>query len=511
MGGVAAAFVAALCSGCAEARNMNGGAEGTAGGASVESPGAGSDAGTSACAVDCASVLTPPCLVSVCDEKTGQCVVQDRPAGHPCDDGLFCTVGDTCNAGVCQGGKSNDCGMKPGVCGAIACDEATKSCTEKTALDGAPCPSADACTVSASCKAGACVGVPRDCFFAPLPDDCHVAVCNPQTGACEPVPGNEGQSCSKGGDPCAVGKVCQAGVCQGGTPKDCSALADGCNAGVCEAATGKCKKEPLPAGGSCKEAADECNDGACDAAGVCQKVPRPGSACASATNDCNAGVCDASGVCVATPVNEGGSCNDGNACTLGETCSAGVCKGGKAEGYVAYFTETFADNHAGWTLDAEWQIGPAKASPGNASSGAEDPAQDRTDTADNGIAGVGIGGYCKENPHPPAYLTSPPIDVTGEGPVWLSFYRYLNSDYAPYMTNTVDVFDGKSWQNLWTSAGPPAVKDTAWTLQSFELTKYRSAALRVRFGFEVGNGGVFTVSGWNVDDVVVASAVCGGN
>jgi hypothetical protein len=32
--------------------------------------------------------------------------------------------------------------------------------------------------------------------------------------------------------------------------------------------------------------------------------------------------------------------------------------------------------------------------------------------------------------------------------------------------------------------------------------------MKIRFGFDVGSSGVFTVSSWNVDDVVVANKVC---
>jgi len=503
---VSVSFVAAGCARqVSDAERGQGGGESDAQGS--DDPG-GSSPGAMDCPVDCSLIDTPPCLVSVCDAETKRCAVVPRPAGTTCEDGLFCTVGDSCQGGVCVGGGPNRCGIASATCSVVTCHEATASCDEGPALDGASCVSSDPCTVSATCKSGACVGTTKSCHFAPVPDDCHVAVCNPDTGGCEPVPGNEGAACEKGGDPCLTGKSCAAGICQGGGPKDCTGAADDCNTGVCDAATGACVGVPRDAGLSCSEVANECNTGMCDASGVCLRVPTPGVACASAKNDCNEGVCDAAGACVGAPVNEGGACEDGNACTLGETCSAGSCMGGKAEGYVVYLHETFADNTAGWTLEGEWQIGPAKASPGNASHGSEDPDTDRTSTADNGIAGVNIGGYAAESVHPPQYLVSPVIDTSGTGSLWLSFYRWLNSDYGPYMTNTVDVFDGTTWVSVWNSGGPPALKDAAWTLMTYDLTAHRNSALRVRFGFEVGNGGVFTVSGWNLDDVTIANAVC---
>jgi hypothetical protein len=201
------------------------------------------------------------------------------------------------------------------------------------------------------------------------------------------------------------------------------------------------------------------------------------------------------------------ACDDGNSCTMGETCLAGACQGGVAGNYVVYFSETFASNAAGWTLDTEWQIGPATASVGPAY-GNQDPAQDHTATADNGVAGVVIGGFANKVVHPLYYLTSPVIDTNVMGPVYLEFWRWLNSDYVPYMKNTIDVYNGSTWVNVWSSAGPPAVQDAMWTKVAHDLTAYKNASMRVRFGFDVESAGVFTVSSWNVDDVVIANASC---
>jgi len=305
-------------------------------------------------------------------------------------------------------------------------------------------------------------------------------MCNPETGVCEAVVGNEGALCDQGGDPCLIGKTCVSGVCLGGTTKACVDAGDDCNIGVCEAATGQCVKKPKQAGG----------------------------ACASAADACNAGTCNAAGACVANAVNEGGSCEDGDACTTGEVCAAGVCKGGHAAGYVAYLFETFASNAAGWTLEGKWENGPAKASPGQAVVGNEDPDRDHTPTNDNGVAGVVIGGYVGTQASGVRYLSSPVVDTSRAGELWLSFARYLNSDDTPYMDNTIDVFDGQAWVNVWSSKGPPAVQDDAWTNVSYDLTKYKNAALRVRFGYASANDPLM-VAGWNVDDVIVANRACG--
>ena len=48
-----------------------------------------------------------------------------------------------------------------------------------------------------------------------------------------------------------------------------------------------------------------------------------------------------------------------------------------------------------------------------------------------------IGGITSDSLHPYYYLTSPAVDVSAApGQVYLEFWRWLNSDYTPFMNNT---------------------------------------------------------------------------
>jgi hypothetical protein len=345
-----------------------------------------------------------------------------------------------------------------------------------------------------------------------------------------------------------TGKTCQGGLCLGGTPKNCSAFQSGCTDGLCDPGTGacyglpvnsgqvcldetddcnvgfcnttgQCIPVPLAAGEPCAEAADQCNNGACDGMGQCLPVPaNEGGPCLEAADQCNAGACNAMGQCIAVPANDGGPCNDGNSCTNGETCLAGVCQGGQTGGYVVFFSETFAGNQAGWTFvpgtDSssqpiqEWQIGSAMASSGH-SYGYPDPATDHTTTSDNGVAGVVLGGHATKVIHSMNYIESPAINTSGTGSVYLEFWRWLNSDYSPYMVNEVSAWNGSAWVVVWQSGGSPGVRDDHWTKISYDLTAHKNAAMKVRFGFSVGNSvGLFTVSSWNIDDIVIANQLC---
>lgn len=448
----------------------------------------GSGAGNSGlCDIDCSTIATPDCNVAVCNEgqymgTVGQCVVVPDENGTACEDGLFCTVNDACQDGVCVGGPENDCGLDPAPCQIPTCDEASQTCSTTPAGNGDPCTSDDLCEVNATCQNGLCVGQIKDCFFSPVPNECHVSVCDPADGMCKPEPGNEGLGCTDSNDLCTVGKTCSAGSCVGGAPMDCSALTMGCFDGVCDPMTGQCVQQPIP----------------------------PGQMCQSAADDCNIGICDMNGSCNPVPANEGGACEDGNSCTAGETCTMGVCGGGSMVPQTTYFSEDFADNSAGWTLGMEWQIGPAMSSTGHTSScGNGDPAMDHTPTGDNGVAGAVIGGNVSTTIHPYYYLTSPVIDTSGvTGSMWLSFYRWLNSDYTNFMNNTVEVYDGSTWNLLWESGPPPNVTDAMWSQQAYDISAYKSNVMQIRFGYEVGSSGVYTCSGWNLDDVAITNVVC---
>lgn len=175
-----------------------------------------------------------------------------------------------------------------------------------------------------------------------------------------------------------------------------------------------------------------------------------------------------------------------------------------------YFTETFADNTKGWTLGTTWEIGAEIASPTDPPPGPlshPDPTSDHSPSSDNGVAGVSIGGNVGSAPNAHFFLTSPTIDLGGvTGPVLLEFWRYLNSDAPPFMISTVEVFDG-AWHIVYQNIG--VVTDSAWTKVQYDVTAYKSASFKMRWGYQVGSQGAAVCSQWNVDDVrLVAAADC---
>lgn len=250
------------------------------------------------CDIDCSAIATPQCLRSVCNDGSypgavGECVVIDDDDGTACDDGAFCTVDDTCQAGTCTGGPANDCGMTAPECQEVTCDEDTNSCAFASLGDGDPCTSGDLCNTGETCSAGVCGGgTPKDCFFDPVPNECFASICNPSNGMCEPVPANDGATCTDENDACQVDGVCNAGTCTNTSLKDCSSLDLGCDVGVCNSANaGQCEAMTVMQGQTCSDG-DACTTGeVCDAAGACGG----GSAvttCSSTLDGCCPSNCD---------------------------------------------------------------------------------------------------------------------------------------------------------------------------------------------------------------------------
>jgi hypothetical protein len=187
-----------------------------------------------------------------------------------CDDGLYCTEGDVCSAGVCSGTpRSCEDGIE---CNGVSqCDEEGQRCTP----DVNQCPGGDFCDL-------------------------------------------ESQECVSTCDGCLVANVCV---------QDGAALA-GNACMVCDTSRSTTAYSPA-VGVSCGAAATQCSaQDTCDESGVCRANHAvAGSACgnaaASACDDADS--CDGNGGCRTNVVGNGTPCNDARFCTVGDECQAGVC------------------------------------------------------------------------------------------------------------------------------------------------------------------------------------------
>lgn len=170
-------------------------------------------------------------LITVALRNRGalDCADPETPDGAACDDGVFCTVGETCQGGSCQGGGPRDCTHLADACNG-------ESCTEELG-----------------------------CQPAPVPDE---------------TPCTDGMTCT-------AGDTCQAGVCESGGPRDCTAIDDDCNVGMCEEGI-NCVAVPTNLNGPC---ATTCGgNSTCDASGVCveeEESDLAGNCADTEDNDCD--------------------------------------------------------------------------------------------------------------------------------------------------------------------------------------------------------------------------------
>lgn len=107
-----------------------------------------------------------------------------REDGSPCTTGGYCTVGETCLGGFCQGGAARDCSgaVTEPQCQTPRCDEGERACTADAANGGGSCDDRDPGTVNDACLAGECVGCMRLCGERNCGDD----GCGGSCGTCLP-------------------------------------------------------------------------------------------------------------------------------------------------------------------------------------------------------------------------------------------------------------------------------------------------------------------------------------
>ncbi|MFO0749029.1 MAG: hypothetical protein U1F43_25695 [Myxococcota bacterium] len=104
---------------------------------------------------------TGPCREpGTCDPATGTCSSPFKQDDTPCDEGNLCTLDDHCEGGTCirtdlECQPLDECHV------AGTCNPSTGLCTDPEASDTTSCDDGDYCTVTDTCDAGACFGSGR--------------------------------------------------------------------------------------------------------------------------------------------------------------------------------------------------------------------------------------------------------------------------------------------------------------------------------------------------------------
>ncbi len=141
------------------------------------------------------------CTCSGVDLCCDGCQPQNENAA--CEDTFYCTIGTTCQSGVCTGGSERDCSsvVTNPTCQQAACNNALSRCEARPANQQGECNDDLACTHTDICLDGACYGTPYtcndnssctidtcnsdgSCDYDDIPNDCGERECGPSTSGC---------------------------------------------------------------------------------------------------------------------------------------------------------------------------------------------------------------------------------------------------------------------------------------------------------------------------------------
>lgn len=153
----------------------------------------------------------------------------------------------------------------------------------------------------------------------------------------------------------------------------------------------------------------------------------------------------------------------------------------------------------GWARQGQWAFGQPTGSGGSAH-GSPDPAAGATGT---NVFGVNLGGDYSTTVGGPYYLTAGPLNFDGYTGTKLRFQRWLNTDYQPYVSATLEVSsNGTDWVELYNNGTNSPTVANSWSDQTHDISAIadNQSAVYVRWGYQVFSDAL-AYSGWNIDDV----------
>jgi hypothetical protein len=211
--------------------------------------------------------LDSPCTQGACDPSLpGGCFARPVVDGIPCSSGNRCQIGEACTAGVCRGTPADCPAPPPGSCRVPVCDPSTGACGFADSPDGTPCDDGQYCTVGETCQAGIC-GTPRPRDCNPPGEPCRTGTCDEANDRCVVQNRPDDTGCEDGAF-CTVDDRCFGGVCRARRARECPDANAGCRVGRCNEGEDRCVLEnafdfkPCSDGTLCT-LGDRCEGGTC--------------------------------------------------------------------------------------------------------------------------------------------------------------------------------------------------------------------------------------------------------
>lgn len=224
--------------------------------------------------------------------------------------------------------------------------------------------------------------------------------------------------------------------------------------------------------------------------------------------------------CEITPRPDGTDCNDSELCTIQDQCNAGRCVGKDTR----VLEEDFSDpNNVAFELDFAppqrmWQVAEARVSSCNTVPRlGEDPAQDHTQDAANGVLGVAVGG-CSEDQNMKDLdcAWTRYVDVSFfDKDLHFSFWRYISTPGIEGRRGQLKVrnfqyfrIQGDGTPRLIKTGWDNRVRDRRWAYDDAVIERHRiGGPISIGICYQRIEGqGAF--AGWSVDDVKIRQVGC---
>jgi len=158
------------------------------------------------------------------------------------------------------------------------------------------------------------------------------------------------------------------------------------------------------------------------------------------------------------------------------------------------------DVDPGWTRDGQWEFG-APTGRGGQEHGNSDPTTGRTG---QNVFGVNLNGDYDVRIGGPYCLVAGPFDLRGYTSVRLSFWSWLNTDWADYVKNSLEMsLDGKTWLLVSHNPQRQDTVDNAWSRWECGIGTWADdqPAVYLRWSYQVLAERAYPYSGWNLDDI----------
>ena len=168
-------------------------------------------------------------------------------------------------------------------------------------------------------------------------------------------------------------------------------------------------------------------------------------------------------------------------------------------GQVTFYSNNL-DSSPSWTVSGQWAFGHPTGQ-GGVDGGYPDPTSGATGT---NVYGVNLNGDYNTAVGGPYYLTTSTINCSNYTNVMLDFQRWLNSNWGSYVSATIDVWNGSTWSNVFSSPSGSETADGSWQHKTVSISAYADgkSAVKIRWGYQVlQSSNVWSMSGWNIDDV----------